>query len=137
MCLIFQFFHFYYPKMRRKLWPKTPDKESVLHQMSKIFQFYFIHINYFKKPNKKIYNRPEELYCDAPIFIFWFLTVYLSKKNGNWKMAQGCRLSLTCTVCGHCTNSGHISLIRFFNHLPTLPVGLKTTQFSTKQKKNI
>ena len=26
---------------------------------------------------------------------FWFFIVYLPEKNGNWKMAQGCRLSPT------------------------------------------
>ena len=35
----------------------------------KIFKYtYFIHINFFKKPNKKIYNRAKELYCDTTIF---------------------------------------------------------------------
>ena len=41
----------------------------------------------------KIYNRAKELYCNATIFVFLFSIVYLPKKNGNWKMAQGCRLS--------------------------------------------
>ena len=39
--------------LRRKLWPKAPAKEDALGQMSKNFQVYFIHINFFKKPNKK------------------------------------------------------------------------------------
>ena len=69
--------------MRRKLWPKAPAKEVALGQMSKNFQVYFIHINFFKKPNKKNYNRAKELYCDANIFVFRFFTVYLPKKNGN------------------------------------------------------
>ena len=56
--------------MRRKLWPKAPAKEDALSQMSTNFQVYFIHINFFKKPNKKIYNRAKELYCDATIFVF-------------------------------------------------------------------
>ena len=80
--------------MRRKLWIKAPAKEGALGQMSKIF-IYFMHtcIHFFKKPNKKIYNRAKELYCDATIFVFLFFVVYLPKKYGNWKMAQGCRLS--------------------------------------------
>ena len=41
-----------------------------------------------------MYSTAKELYCDATIF-FWFFIVYLPKKNGNWKMAQGCRLSPT------------------------------------------
>ena len=45
--------------MRRKLWPKAPAKEGALGQMSKKFQVYFIHINFFKKPEKKIYNRAK------------------------------------------------------------------------------
>ena len=32
------------------------------------------------KPNKKIYNRAKELYCDATIFVFRFFIVYLLKK---------------------------------------------------------
>ena len=47
------FFHFYYAEIRRKLWPKAPDKEGALGQMSKNVQVYFIHIIFFKKPNKK------------------------------------------------------------------------------------
>ena len=66
--------------MRRKLWPKAPAKEGALGQMSKNFQIYFIHINLFEKPNKKIYNRTKELYYDATIFVFWFFIVYLPKK---------------------------------------------------------
>ena len=42
-----------------------------------------------------MYNRAKELYCDATIFVSWFFIVYLPKKNRNWKMAQGCRLSPT------------------------------------------
>ena len=54
----------------------------------KNFHVYFIHIIFFKKPNKKIYNRAKELYCDATIFVFLLFIVNLPKKNGNWKMAQ-------------------------------------------------
>ena len=39
---------FYYAELRRKLWPKAPAKEDALGQMSKNFQVYFIHINFFK-----------------------------------------------------------------------------------------
>ena len=56
--------------MRRKLWPKAPANEGALGQMSKNVQVYFIHMNFFKKPNKKIYNRAKELYCNATIFVF-------------------------------------------------------------------
>ena len=42
-----------------------------------------------------MYNKAEELYWDATIFVFRFFIVYLPKKNGKWKMAQGCRLSPT------------------------------------------
>ena len=68
--------------MRRKLWPKAPTKEGALGQMSTNFQVYFIHLNFFNKPNKKIYNRAKELYCDATIF-FLILFCILAKKNGN------------------------------------------------------
>ena len=39
--------------MRKKLWPKAPTKEGALGQITKNFQIYFIHINCFKKPNRK------------------------------------------------------------------------------------
>ena len=42
--------------MHKKLWPKAPAKEGTLGQISKNFQVYFIHINIFKKPNKKKMN---------------------------------------------------------------------------------
>ena len=69
--------------MRRKLWPKAPAKEGALGQMLTNFQVYFVRVNVFKKTNKKIYNRAKELYCDATIFVFRFVIVYSSKKNGN------------------------------------------------------
>ena len=69
--------------MRRKLWPKAPATKGTLGQIWKNFQVYFIHIDFFKKPNKKIYNRAKELYYDAAIFVFWFFIVYLPKKNAN------------------------------------------------------
>ena len=77
--------------MRRKLWPKAAAKESALSQMSKNVQVYFIHTNFFKKPNKQIYNRAKELYCDATIFVFWFSIVYLPKKmeTEKWPKAAG------------------------------------------------
>ena len=78
--------------MRRKLWSKALAKEGALGQMSKNFQIYFIRMNFFKKPNKKIDNRAKQLYCDATIFVFWFFIVYLPKKNVNWKISEGCHL---------------------------------------------
>ena len=36
--------------------------------------------NFFKKPNKKMYNRAEELYCDATIFVFDSLLSPCAKK---------------------------------------------------------
>ena len=67
--------------MRRKLWPKAPAKKGTLGQMSKNFQFYFIYTIFLKKPNKIIYNRAKELYCDATIFVFWLFIVYFPKKK--------------------------------------------------------
>ena len=67
--------------MRRKLWPKAPTKEGALGEISKKFQVYFIHIIFFNKTDKKIYNRAKELYCDATIFVFWLFIVYLPKKK--------------------------------------------------------
>ena len=79
--------------MRRKLWPKAPTREGALGQMTKNFHVYLINIIFFKKPTEKKYNTAKELHCDAAIFVIWFFIVYLLKKNGNGKMAQGCWLS--------------------------------------------
>ena len=49
----------------------------------------------FLRNQKKNYNTAKELYCEPTIFVFWFFIVYLPKKNENWKMVQGCRLSPT------------------------------------------
>ena len=75
--------------MHRKLWPKAPTKKGTLGQMSKNCQIYFTHINFFKKPKKKIHNRAKYLYFDATIFIFRFFIVYLPKKmeTGKWPNA--------------------------------------------------
>ena len=81
------------------MWLKAPAKESVLGQMSKNFQVYFVNINFFKKLNKKIYNRAKDLYCNATIFVFRFFIVYLLNKNGNWKMAQDCRFLPILAFC--------------------------------------
>ena len=89
----FPFRPFFHCWMRKKLWPKAPAKEGALGQVSNNFQVHFIHINFFEKRNKKMYNGTIELYCNATIFVFWFFIVYLPKKNGNWKMGQVCRLS--------------------------------------------
>ena len=75
--------------MRRKLWPKVPAKEGALGQMSNKFQVYFIHINFFKKPNKKT------------IFIFWFFIVYLPKKMETEKWPKA-------------ADSSHMSFIIFY-----------------------
>ena len=76
--LIFHFFRFYYAEIRRKLWPKAPAKEAAAS-----FQVYFMHINFFEKPNKKIYDRAKELYFDATIFVLYLLLSTCQKKNGN------------------------------------------------------
>ena len=73
----------------------------------KKFQVYFIHINFFKKPNKKNYNRIKKLYCNATIFVLWFFIVYLPKKNK-----------------------------KYGPRLPTLPSGAKNT-FFLFHKKNL
>ena len=61
----------------------------------------FIHINFLKTPNKKIYNRAKELYCDATIFLFWFFIVYLSKKTETekWPKAADSRLLKKFSIC--------------------------------------
>ena len=46
-------------------------------------------MNFFKEPKKKKLQWAKELYCDATIFVIWFFIVYLPKKYGNLKMANG------------------------------------------------
>ena len=73
--------------MRKKLWAKALDKEGTLGQMSENFQVYFIHINFFKKPNKKIYKfKAKQLYCDTTIFVFFILYCLLAQKK--WKLKK-------------------------------------------------
>ena len=59
-------------------------EEGALDQMSKNFQVYFIHINFFKKPNKKFYNRAK----DATMFFDALLSTCAKK----WKLKNGPRL---------------------------------------------
>ena len=65
--------------MRIKLWPKAGD-------LSHNFQLYFIHINFFKKPNKKICNRAKEiLRCYYICFLIFYCLLAQKKcqlKNG-------------------------------------------------------
>ena len=112
MCrIIFHLFYFYYAEMRKKLRPKAPAKEGAVGQMSKNFQVYFIHINFFKKPNNTFLE-----YCDATIFVFWFFIDCLPKENGNCKMAQGCRLSSTPFFFACCTFRSGVRESRRWNN---------------------
>ena len=61
--------------------------------MSKNFQVYFIHINFFKKPNKKFTIESKSYTVMLLYFFFNSLLSTCPKKNGKWKMAQRCRLS--------------------------------------------
>ena len=84
-----------YSEMRRKLWPKAPARKGTLDQMSKNFVVYFMHTNFFKKPNK---NTKEPKNYTAMLLYFFFFDSLLStcpKEMENWKMAQGCQLSPT------------------------------------------
>ena len=79
--------------MRRNLWPKAPAEEGAfpyekkvlvsigfntyqyffhtgLGQMSKKFQVYFIHINFFKKPKKKLKIEPKS-YTAMLLYLFF------------------------------------------------------------------
>ena len=67
--------------MRRKLWPKAPAKEGTLGQMSKNFQVYFIHINFFKKRTKKIHHRAKELYYAMLLYLFFDSLLYICPKK--------------------------------------------------------
>ena len=57
--------------MRRKLWPKATAKKGALGQMSKNFQIYFIHINFFKKPYKIITTEPKS-YTAMLLYLFFY-----------------------------------------------------------------
>ena len=59
-------------------------------QMSKNVQVYFLHIIFLRNQTKK---KLQSSHCDATVFVCRFFIVDLSQKNGNWKMAEGCRLS--------------------------------------------
>ena len=86
--IVFHFFRFFYAEMRRKLWPNAPAKEGALGQMSNNFQFFFIHTNFFKKPNKKkITIEPKS--CTA-MLLYSFVDSLLSTcqkkmKTEKWK----------------------------------------------------
>ena len=91
MCrIIFNFFHFYYAEIHKKLWPKAPSLSGALGQMSKNVQVYFIHKHFFKEPNKKIYNRVKEFYCPATIFFFFDCLLSTCRKKR--KLQNGPRL---------------------------------------------
>ena len=83
------------PKCVENIWPKAPAKEGALDQMSENFQVWFIHINLFKKPNKKNLQYSKKVKLRCYYICFWSFIVYLPKKNGNWKMSQGYRISPT------------------------------------------
>ena len=67
------------------------DPRHPLRRMrcQKTFKF----TNFLRNRTKRIFNRTKELYCDTTIFVSRFFIATCPKKNGNWKMAQGCRLS--------------------------------------------
>ena len=66
--------------MRKKLWPKALAKEGTLGQMSKNFAIYFIHINFFKKPNKKITMEPRSYIAILLYLFIYSLLSTCSKK---------------------------------------------------------
>ena len=72
--------------MRRKLWPKVPAKEGALGQMSKNFQVYFIHINFFQKPNLKNLQQSQRdiLRC---FFLFFIVKLPKKMKSEKWPKA--------------------------------------------------
>ena len=76
---------------------KALAKKGALGQISKNFQFYFIHINFWESKQKNVQysHRVILRYC---YICFSFLHCLVAQKNGNWKMAQGCPLSLTIDV---------------------------------------
>ena len=59
---------------------RHPPKRVPWARCQKISKFTLYIFFFFKKPNKKNYNRAKELSCDATIFVFWFFIVYFLKK---------------------------------------------------------
>ena len=55
----------------------------------KKLQVYFIHINFFKKPNEKNYDRAKELYYEAAIFflISYYLVSQKKMETEKWPKA--------------------------------------------------
>ena len=108
--------------MRRKLWLKAPAIEGALGHMPKYFQVYFIQINFFKKPNKKINNRAKELYCGSTIFFFDSLLSNCPKKMETEKLPKAADSPLFiakyqfinklvfCNKCERCENYSHLSI---------------------------
>ena len=62
-----------------------------LGTVSQNFQVYFINIIFLRNKIKKMYNKAKKVWCYYICFLI--LHCLLVQKNGNWKMAQGCRLS--------------------------------------------
>ena len=87
MRIIFHFFRFYYSEMRRKLWPA---KEGALGQMWKNCQVYFIHINFFKKPNEKNIHWSQKVILQCYYISFLILHCLLAQIK--WKLKSGPRL---------------------------------------------
>ena len=94
--MIFHFFRFYYAEMRRKLWPKAPAKETALSQMSNKFQVYFIHMNFFKKPNKISLKQSRRVILRRYYIYFFILYCLLVKKieTEKWPKAVDSPLKL-------------------------------------------
>ena len=68
--------------MRRKLWPKAPAKEGALGRMSKNVKVYFIHLNFFKKPKKKL-TIESKSYTAMLLYLFFDSSLSTCLKNGN------------------------------------------------------
>ena len=77
--------------MRRKLWPKAPANEGALGQMSKNFHVYFIHIKFFKKPNKKKITIEPKNYTVMLLYLFFDSLFSTCPKK--WKLKNGPELT--------------------------------------------
>ena len=56
--------------------PRHPPDRVPWARCQKIFKFTSYTYIFFKKPNKKVYNRAKKLYCDTTIFFVVVLIVF-------------------------------------------------------------
>ena len=87
--------------MRRKLWRKAPAKDGALGQMSKNFQVYFIHINFFLNTNNKTLQQSQKviLWCYYIFFDSLLSTCPKKMETEKWPKAADSPLNAVASGC--------------------------------------